>query len=65
MATNLSIDQELLAEAVKVGKHPTKKSAVNDALREYILHRKQQEILKLLGSIEYDEDYDYKKLRTR
>lgn len=65
MATNLSIDQRLLEEAVKIGKHPTKKSAVNEALKEYILNRKQKEIVKLFGTIEYHEDYDYKKTRTR
>lgn len=63
MATNLAIEQSLLEEAVHVGEYKTKKDTVNQALREFIQHRKQKEILKLFGQVEYDEDYDYKKER--
>ena len=47
MATNLGIDTALLNEALKIGKHRTKKSAVNEALREYVMRLKQREILNL------------------
>lgn len=63
MATNLAIEQSLLEEAVHVGEYKTKKDTVNQALREFIQHRKQKEILKLFGQVEYDDDYDYKKER--
>jgi len=33
------------------------------ALEEYVNRRKQLEILKLAGTIDYDPDYDYKKIR--
>ena len=65
MATNLAIDMSLLNEAVKVGKHKTKKEAVNQALKEYILRRKQKEIIHLFGKIDFVPGYDYKKGRTR
>ena len=65
MATNLAIDDALINEAVSVGGHRTKKAAVTKALEEYIQHHKQQKILELFGSIEYNKDYDYKKNRTR
>jgi len=65
MAINLAIDENLLIEAQKIGGHKTKKSTVNEALKEYIQRRKQSEIIKLFGSIEYDQDSDYKKLRSR
>ena len=65
MATNLAIDDELLEEARIVGKHATKKAVVNEALTEYIQHRKQAEIIKLFHSVEYDQDYDYKKQRRK
>jgi Arc/MetJ family transcription regulator len=61
--TNLAIDDRLIEEAKKLGSHRTKKEAVNAALDEYIRRRKQQRILSLFGSIEYDEDYDYKRER--
>jgi len=65
MATNLAIDDRLIIEAQRIGKHKTKKSAVTEALREYIQRRKQLEIIKLFGKIDYDEDYDYKEKRFR
>ena len=63
MATNLAIDEALLEEAQRVGGHATKKATVSEALMEYIQRRKQKEIVKLFGTIEYDPKYDYKKHR--
>jgi len=63
MPTNLAIDDNLLNLAKKIGKHKTKRAAVNEALQEYIQRRKQFEITKLFGEIEYQEDYDYKSRR--
>ena len=64
MATNLAIDAKLLAEALKAGGLRTKKATVNEALREFIQRRKQAKILKLFGTVEFDQKYDYKKGRT-
>jgi Arc/MetJ family transcription regulator len=36
MPTNLAIDDELLKKAVEIGAMPSKKAAVNEALREFI-----------------------------
>jgi hypothetical protein len=63
MATNLAIDDRLINEARRIGKHKTKKAAVTAALTEYIGHRKRMKILELFGTIDYDPDYDYKKVR--
>jgi hypothetical protein len=65
MATNLAIDNNLILEAQKIGRHKTKKSAVTEALKEYIQRRKQLEIIELFGKVDYDEDYDYKANRMR
>ena len=65
MATNLAIDDNLILEAQKIGRHKTKKSAVTEALKEYILRRRQLEIIQLFGKVDYDEDYDYKAGRMR
>jgi hypothetical protein len=65
MATNLDIDQTLLKEAVTIGRHRSKKAAVTVALQEYIARHKQQQIVELFGTVEYREDYDYRKLRRR
>ena len=63
MATNLAIDDKLIEEAKRIGGHKTKKEAVTAALDEYIRWRKQMEILDHFGTIDFDPDYDYKKMR--
>ena len=63
MATNLALDDDLITEAVALGGHTTKKAAVTTALQEYIERHKQQKILELFGSLDYQKDYDYKKMR--
>jgi Bacterial antitoxin of type II TA system, VapB len=65
MATNLAIDDQLITEAKKLGRHRTKKDAVNAALDEYVRRRKQQKIISLFGTIDYYENYDYKRERKR
>lgn len=65
MATNLAIDDRLLEEAQRIGGQQTKKATVTEALVEYIQRRKQQGIVKLFGTVEYDKGYDYKKQRKR
>lgn len=63
MATNLAIDDGLIEEARRIGKHKTKKEAVTAALDEYIRWRKQLQILNHFGTIDFDPEYDYKKMR--
>jgi len=63
MATNLALDDRLIEEAQRIGKHKTKKEAVTAALMEYVQHRKRQDILKMIGKVEYWDDYDHKMLR--
>jgi Arc/MetJ family transcription regulator len=65
MATNLALDDKLIAQAQKVGRHKTKKEAVTIALKEYVAHKKQLSIKKLFGKVEIDSRYDYKKARNR
>ena len=65
MATNLAIEDTLLQQAKKVGGHRTKKAAVTEALEEYIQKRRQSDILKLFGKIDFDPAYNYKKQRQR
>jgi len=65
MPTNLAIDDRLIEEARRTGRHKTKKEAVTAALDEYIKRRKQLAILELAGAIDYDPGYDYKASRKR
>lgn len=63
MATNLAIDDVLLERARRVGKLRTKKETVTQALTEFIQRRRQREILKSLGTIEFRKGWEYKKDR--
>lgn len=63
MATNLAIDDALLERARRVGKLRTKKETVTQALTEFIQRRRQREILKSLGTIEFRKGWDYKRDR--
>ena len=65
MATNLDINPELIEQARDIGGYKTKKEAVTAALEEFIQRRKQMEIIKLFGTIDYDPKYDYKAERSR
>jgi Arc/MetJ family transcription regulator len=65
MATNLALDDQLIREAQTMGKHKTKKEAVTAALKQYIAQKRQLGALKLMGKIDFDRDFDYKKARKR
>jgi hypothetical protein len=65
MATNLSIDPELIELALEVSGERTKKAAVTKALQEFIDRRRQKRVLELFGKLEWDADYDYKAERQR
>jgi Arc/MetJ family transcription regulator len=65
MATNVPIDDQLLAEAQKIGGLRTKKATVIQALKEFIQRRKQMKILDLFETVDFDPKYDYKKQRRK
>lgn len=65
MATNLDLDDKLVEEAKRLGKHRSKRAAVNEALAEYVARRKRRRILDLFGTLEWDPKYDYKAERGR
>ena len=65
MATNLSIDPELIERALEVSGERTKKAAVTKALQEFVARRQQKRLLELLGKLEWDAGFDYKTERER
>jgi hypothetical protein len=65
MATNLSIDPELLDRALALSGERTKKAAVTKALQEFIARRQQKRLLELVGMLEWDDAFDYKAERSR
>lgn len=65
MATNLNLDDKLVAEAKRLGKHRTKREAVNKALEEYVRRKRGRKVLDLVRKVEWDPDYDYKSERRK
>ena len=65
MPTNLDLDDKLVEEAKRLGKHRSKRAAVNEALAEYVASRKRRRIIDLFGTLEWDPKYDYKAERRR
>jgi len=65
MATNLSIDPALVDQALKVSGERTKAAAVTMALQEFIARRCQKRVLDLMGKLEWDAGFDYKKERSQ
>lgn len=63
MAINLPVDRDLLEQALRIGGEKTSKATVEKALRDFIARREQKRILDLFGTLEWDEDYDYKRGR--
>ena len=65
MATNLSLDPDLIDRALEVSGERTKKAAVTRALEEFIARRKQRRLIDLMGKLEWDSSFDYKVERSR
>jgi len=65
IATNLSLDPDLLEKAFEVSGERTKKAAVTKALEEFIARRRQKRLLELMGKLEWDDGFDYKAERSR
>ncbi|MBC8019772.1 MAG: type II toxin-antitoxin system VapB family antitoxin [Methyloceanibacter sp.] len=65
MATNLSIDPELIECALELSGERTKKAAVTKALEEFIARRRQKRLLDLMGKLDWQSSYDYKAERSR
>ena len=65
MATNLSLDPDLIDRALELSGERTKKAAVTRALEEFIARREQKHLLELMGNLEWDNSIDYKAERSR
>jgi Arc/MetJ family transcription regulator len=63
MRTNIEIDDDLMANVLKVTGLKTKKEAVEQGLLSLIRLKKQQSIRGLRGKLNWDADLD--KLRSR
>jgi len=65
MATNLSLDPDLIEMARKLSGERTKRAAVTKALEEFVARRRQKDLVKLFGKLNWDHSFDYKAERSR
>ena len=49
---------------MRTGGHKTKRAAVTQALLEYVRKRDQASVVELYGTIDFDDDQDYKRERS-
>ncbi len=64
MPTSLNLNPELLQEAIDLNLNTPIETLIETALRAYIDQQKRLKIIELFGTIDYDEDYDYKQQRA-
>ena len=57
MRTTLEIDDGLLDDVVKLSGEKNRRKAVNAALAEYVRRRKLQDLRKLIGTLDLDDDW--------
>ena len=58
MRTNTEIDDKLMRDALAASGLPTKKAAIEEALRLYVQMKAQRAIIELAGTVEFFEGYD-------
>ncbi|MGF9692850.1 MULTISPECIES: type II toxin-antitoxin system VapB family antitoxin [unclassified Rhizobium] len=58
MRTNIDLDDSLIVEAMELGGLPTKKAAVDQALREFVRIRRQLRAVDNLEGIGWEGDLD-------
>lgn len=64
MRTNIVLDDKLVDEAFLLTTIKTKKELVDQALKEFVAHRKRLNLRDLKGIGGITDDYDYKSLRA-
>ena len=62
MRTNIVIDDNLMAEAIKLSQLKTKKAVVETGLRLLIQIKKQEQIKSLRGKLKWDDDLEKMRL---
>jgi Arc/MetJ family transcription regulator len=58
MRTNIDIDDDLMREALTLTGLPTKRSVVEEALRQLIALNRQQNVRRLRGRLRWEGDLD-------
>lgn len=65
MKTHIDIDEDLLAKAMKLGRHRSKRAAVQAALQAYVSWQLRKQLLDLQGKIRWEGDLDQMRGRIK
>lgn len=65
VSMNLRLDNELIAQVVKLGNFKSKRDAVDAAVAEFVARRNRLRMLELEGQIDFDPNWNYKHMRRR
>jgi Arc/MetJ family transcription regulator len=64
MRTNIVLDDNLVEEAFKYANDVhTKRELIEIALKEFVTTRKMKNLKEIKGKIQFDDSYDFKKMR--
>ena len=63
MRTNIDLDDQLVAEAMRYAEVRTKKDLVHLALSEFVARHRRRDVRELRGNVGIRQDYDYKRMR--
>ena len=58
-------DQSLLEKARQFSKSKKDSEIVEEALREFVERHANHPFLSLMGTVDFDEDWDYKEMRKK
>lgn len=64
MRTNIVLDDQLVAEAMRLTRARSKREAVDLALRELVNRRRRKDVLALIGQDLIAPDYDVRAVRA-
>ena len=63
ITTTIQLEEDLVNEAMSLSGYGTKRSVIENALREFVMTRRKKNLMDLKGQIEFSEGYDYKEAR--
>ena len=60
----MNLDDNLVKEAFKYTNVTTKTDLINIVLKEFIENHRKKDLLELKGKVQFNQNYDYKKMRA-
>lgn len=56
--TNIVLDDKLMSQAKRLGRHSTKRQVVEEALKLYVRMKRQEEVRRWRGKLRWEGDLD-------